>query len=313
MNLNRDILEIILVRCDVETIRSISKTTLWNDVRDIMNTSHFWFLRTQQLVSVELDHSDTDSWKNTFYILTRALKNDDPFPIIDTSSPTALKIVFQIGYRLAESRDDLLCRIAQEGHTDTLKILISLGYEVPEPDDLLVLAIQNDRVELAKFLLAECNIDPTDSWIHYAIECHSIDIVRLLLLDPRIDSRSLDENGDSALTMACYMRDRSIVELILADERVTLHGIEGALILVIEIQSIEIIKFLLSREEIVNHLIASNWMEGDIMRIAILSKNIEIVELLLAQTDITLPYDPTNIAMGGPIEIMKLIIERQRR
>jgi len=83
-------------------------------------------------------------------------------------------------------------------------------------------AVDNNRLEIVKLLLADKRVDPT-IWDNYVIGCASkyghTEVVKLLLADPRVNPGDCENN---AFTHASEYGHVEIVKLLLNDSRVDL-------------------------------------------------------------------------------------------
>ena len=65
---NPDVLLQVCVRMDEASLKLVSGTALWLDIKPIVSSSYFWYLRTQYELDVELTNRPGD-WKDIYYKL----------------------------------------------------------------------------------------------------------------------------------------------------------------------------------------------------------------------------------------------------
>ena len=65
---------LICSQVDNETLRSLSRTCLWNTIREFASCQNFWFLRVQKLAGKNLSIRSSICWKDVYYDLEQCLR-----------------------------------------------------------------------------------------------------------------------------------------------------------------------------------------------------------------------------------------------
>ena len=219
--MNEDFLLQVCVRADNNTLRILSQTPLWTQVREVVQTQYFWYLRTQHLVGQELIQRLDRDWKQAYYSLAsvfksnlsrinyRAIKND-----------LVIEVLLELDYDLSVNNHYVLRQAISRGYIDTVRLLLrtqNLSSELM--DELLELAVKYGIPRVVELLL----LDPRIIVIPYetvitGARFGSEESLRLLLGDPRMKSTSLNEAAEQAYL---HSHDKS-VEILLADSRTDL-------------------------------------------------------------------------------------------
>src|SRR5437868_13196566 len=104
--ITRDVLLLVCSHLDNRTLENLSKTILWFEIREFAQQNYFWFLRTQNLIRRNLNPEIVD-WRDTYQILEEALKEQEPFSVVRTSSVTALQILLDLDYDPYDNGEDV--------------------------------------------------------------------------------------------------------------------------------------------------------------------------------------------------------------
>lgn len=76
--MNSDILLLLVVRMDNETLSKLSRTTLWRSISPLIN-NHYWYLRSIFLTGYELTSRPDVDWKTIYYALASASEDKRGF------------------------------------------------------------------------------------------------------------------------------------------------------------------------------------------------------------------------------------------
>jgi ankyrin repeat protein len=148
-----------------------------------------------------------------------------------------------------------------------------------DEDRTITYSAQLGRIEIVKLLLIDDRVDPNRGWtLQSTVENGHTEIVELLLKDGRADPSNKNNN---AIISACYNNHLDIIKMLLDDKRV-------------------------------DPTIYNNLPLQDVCEIG----NVEVVKLLLADSRV----DPTsldnrafqNACYNGNIDIVKLLLEDKR-
>jgi len=160
---------------------------------------------------------------------------------------------------------------------DVLKFLISCNYDPSGRDnEAIQTAAKNNRVEMAKLLLADKRVDPSannNAAIRKAAARGHAEIVRLLLADPRVDPGA---NHNAAIQKAAARGHAETVRLLLADKRVHLDACNDIFIQAVKQNHIGVVEALLA-----DGRVNPDECEIDLIRCASKKGHAEILQLLL--------------------------------
>lgn len=229
--MNSDLLCVLSSRLDNEILRSLSKTTFWDDIKRFSRDQFWWYLRVCHLFQTELQGRKAD-WKSVYPLLLRAKKAQDSIypeerrPFMDVyESSFAVEILLEVGYDPTVNNSEVLEYACRDGYPETAKVLLLDGRVDPTVggNDPLVTMIEFDELEWAQRLLADPRVDPSDDEdraLRIASALGKVEGVRLLLADDRVDPNTKDyRESKSALIEAVEGRHLEVLQLLLADPR----------------------------------------------------------------------------------------------
>ena len=193
---------------------------------------------------------------------------------------------------------NVLHRAAMEGRADVVKILLrrtDLDVNVADPSqrsrNALMLAAMYGNVRVVEYLLERDDLRPNlradRTALMFAASNDQIEIVKLLLKDPRVSINDQDELGATALMLASYSGYTSIVGALLdagADAEITDGTEEGGgtpLLRAIDSNNLPVVRLFLQRNV--------NWSSKDkydrtLLHGAAINGRSMILRVLLEQT-----------------------------
>lgn len=128
----RDVLILVYSRLDNDTLEVLSSTSLWYEIREIVNMQYFWYLRTQYLLGSQLKQITNVDWNKTYNILTE----------VDLSK----KLLTE------RAVADLL----------TVQVLLEIGYDPSVHNNyMFVVAARNNSLEVVENLLSDQRVNPS--------------------------------------------------------------------------------------------------------------------------------------------------------
>lgn len=98
-SLPSDILLQLCVRMDEDALRVVSRSALWRQVREIVSTQYFWYLRVQYEFDSALTNREGD-WKDVYYGIDSYLGFREPVTraIENNESELLIRVLLQLGY-----------------------------------------------------------------------------------------------------------------------------------------------------------------------------------------------------------------------
>lgn len=207
--MNSDLLCVLSSRLDNEILRSLSKTTFWDDIKRFSRDQFWWYLRVCHLFQTELQGRKAD-WKSVYPLLLRAKKAQDSIypeerrPFMDVyESSFAVEILLEVGYDPTVNNSEVLEYACRDGYPETAKVLLLDGRVDPTVggNDPLVTMIEFDELDWAQRLLADPRVDPSDDEdraLRIASALGKVEGVRLLLADDRVDPNTKDYRESTA-------------------------------------------------------------------------------------------------------------------
>lgn len=159
--------------CDDRTLRKLSGVSLWPLVSICASNSHWWFLRTQHLVQLQLSSDPSADWKHIYQILHAFLLNARgrtlPLAYLNTSEVVVLDILRQLG-RLKHTPEELAHQACENDDTDTVCTLIRRGLDLADNDfELVITAARAGHKQVFDLLLSYPEIrDNLDQWRYTA-------------------------------------------------------------------------------------------------------------------------------------------------
>lgn len=96
---NPDVLLQVCVRMDEATLKLVSQTALWHDVKPIVSSSYYWYLRTQHEFDIELTNRQAD-WKDIYYKVGSYWAAMQPVlaAINNLESEMVVSVLLELGY-----------------------------------------------------------------------------------------------------------------------------------------------------------------------------------------------------------------------
>ena len=177
-----------------------------------------------------------------------------------------------------EDGETALIIAARFGHTDMVQLLlendVDVHIETNKGNPILYIACYMGKLDIIQLLLAEPRIDVNKkkeggfSPLFIACLKGHVDVVKLLLAEPRVDVNAQTNGGSSPLHIACSLNKPDIVKLLVSSKRVNvnLQDANGntALHLTIQKDGDTLMKLLLKRHDIRLSLVTMN-NAGDIV------------------------------------------------
>lgn len=215
---HQDVLLWICVCSDDVTLQRLSQTGLWTIMREFVSKQYFWYLRTQFLVKRPIQTRQED-WKSTYYILSVALTDANPFNERTSKNLLCLRVLSEVGF-IPES--NALLSAVEADNIEAVRFILQHRIEHDEDDDnyILTLAAENNQVEVLSVLIEEAKMDP--SYFHslaleLAVCGEALESIVRLLEDERIDPTDKD---NLVLSIALERGCKDIIDILLADRRV---------------------------------------------------------------------------------------------
>ncbi|KAJ3026155.1 UNVERIFIED_CONTAM: hypothetical protein HDU68_006111 [Siphonaria sp. JEL0065] len=228
-----------------------------------------------------------------------------------------------------QNYSQVLQRSANSGAMDTFKYILKVhGHDFTARDLTCALgaAIQGNQVEIAKFLLADSRVDPSDddnAAIRDACAMGSLDLAKTLLLDNRVDPSARNNEAiqanwrfhenNSAVGME---EEAQIVQLLLKDSRVDPTANDSAALRnATARQNIESVKLLLADGRVdatfsIELAVENGWLEfvkllmrdgqsykgdkGCLLKLASMRKNKDVLAYLLEDSEFSSVEDFTG-------------------
>lgn len=229
--MNSDVLYVLSSRSDNETLQSLSRTDLWDEIKHFSQDAYWWYLRACHLFRMELQVRRAD-WKSAYSLLLRAKEAQDSIypeerrPFMDVyESSFAVEILLEVGYDPTVNNSEVLEYACRDGYPETVKVLLLDGRVDPTVggNDALITMIEFGELEWARRLLADPRVDPSDDEdraLRIASALGKVEGVRLLLTDDRVDPNTKDyRESKSALIEAVEGRHLEVLQLLLSDPR----------------------------------------------------------------------------------------------
>lgn len=208
---------------DNSTLESLSKTYLWNTVRQFANSEYFWYLRTCFLMSADLKRRQNEDWKDAYYALEEGIHTNRQFTKQSCNNTLATSILIELGYIPGFHA---LTKAVQVENYETVRLMLynrareSSQTRRDQDNFIMGEAIERDNVEIVSLLIDEGGISthcPSSQPLTQAIVRGSKKIVARLLQDDRTDPLF---SGAEAILTAVELHRGDILDLLLSDHRV---------------------------------------------------------------------------------------------
>lgn len=233
---NRDILLRICVCSDNATLESLSRTVLWDIMREFVSKQYFWYLRTSFLMNASLQLRAEEDWRSAYHTLAAIPDQNEPFTEAVSNSLLCLSILSEVGYLPTSTA---MIHSVEANNLEATKFIIQYGLRknAHRDDYIMMIAADENYVDILSALIEEGKMDPShneSAVLRAAIESGCIEATKLLLADSRVDpimalTTARESDRDNA---------REVLDLLQEDWRVRkFYGVEPQQVLHLELDS----------------------------------------------------------------------------
>lgn len=228
--MNSDSLLELLVRSDDASVATLRMTSLRLHIDKLLESQHYWYLKTQYLLKASLDPRYGSDWATAYSLLKTWMLAGYTDVYGDLLS---VQVLLEIGHTLTSGIEPL--RVATiRANTAAFSLLLPLVDPTQEENMILVLAASKpERVGILHLLLVDGRCNPavpgyfaSDSYtrrhrlpLAVAVSNGNLDGVTLLLSDDRVDPSS-PTILRSVLNIGDVVLRTYILYTLLSDERV---------------------------------------------------------------------------------------------
>ena len=193
VRMDSTLLHCIAVHLDERTLRDFSFTCkeLLLSVASLLKDQHFFYLRTQALVSLELENRTGVIWSDVHKTLSLALSKKYNSLLRTLDCPFSTSVLLKMGYDPLE-KDQIAFRTAVDNHkVETVKVFLSDGrVNWGAYDPVIGLLVHYDEAEVLSSLIPE--MDYSNGWsLGQAAEEGASECLKLLLQHPEADPTSV--------------------------------------------------------------------------------------------------------------------------
>lgn len=219
-----DVAHHITVYLTNEELKRLYLLGLISSLSQLANSEIWWYDRVCILSSLSLPIGSGDSWKQTYQLLLCARLGRTDFYNAEDNA-TVMEIMWRLG---CEPGVDDIRRAAGAGHLRSLRWLLDNGAAHPNCFYPIIEAAMGGQAEAVQMLLSEARANAAESYGRtnaLVAACRVtnpdrilsyIEIVRLLLLDGRIDPARWQSE---ALHVDTNYDGSEIIDLLLSDGR----------------------------------------------------------------------------------------------
>ena len=214
----------LAIRSDNLLLGLLSRTPSWKHMTRFANETYFWYQRTEYLVGRSLTPRQIN-WKTVYYNLQQADVISDQRRKYNIFVDEVLRdsdtvtVAIELGYQ-PENRHLVTCCV--EGYIETVKLLlqqpgIDPAYENSRP---ILAASVNDHIDVVRLLLEDGRANPTNikhDVLIFLIGCNEIEWIKKLLSRRDI---TLVDSENTLLGFASGLGRIEIMKLLLADPRI---------------------------------------------------------------------------------------------
>lgn len=283
---NPDTLLVMCARMDVEALKLLSRTPIWNDVRLIVSTPYFWYLRLQYKLDVTLTNTPGD-WKTVYYTLDNYVGHPRPVAEAIRNKESALLV----------------------------QVLLELGYR---PSPLAVaLAVKKGNIGALRVLLADERTTLPNHPLHnvYVFGTNVSEIIEALLSDKRFEPTQQDLNDlvlrmkqcSNGISNAIKTQSVNLLRLLLDHEHNPLIGFD--LVYAVDSGNLDIVRLVLREGS------ASPSSASYHLHLALAKGSIEMLQLFLDDGRLSSEFATglaSDLLLSGKMEMTKLLLSRRK-